>query len=1062
MSQPPAEADRRLDELLGQYVEQHILHGVAPDPEELCGDSRELLEPLLVHIREYQRLQRSLTPREGLAPGSLLLHFRIVEKLGQGGMGQVYVAEDTKLGRRVALKVLPPEMAEDPERLSRFRREARAVAALSHPSIVTVHSVEEHDGLHFLTMELVSGTTLRRAILEGGMPVDRLLAIGAAVADALAVAHHRGITHRDLKPDNIMVDGEGGVKVLDFGLAKWSLEPAVGETTQALTETLTEEGRILGTLPYMAPEQILGEPVDARTDLYALGVMLYEMASGERPFKSSHPAELVSAILRDTPEALHEVRVDLPPRLGRVVERCLKKVPAERYSSALAVRDALAKLERRSAATAPGGVAGRRGRLFGRRLGIVAAATALIAIVVAGGWSMRHREQPARTAATAGQGSLAQIRERPTVAVLAFENLAGDDDLRWLRHGLTELMVTDLSRSAEIEVLSTGRVDQILEQLGANHDGKLSFETIRGIGERGAVVAVVRGSFARAGGMLRVAFTVEDSGTGSILRSEHVDGRGIDSLFAMVGELGNAVRDHFAVARRSETAPSVQAITTDSVEAWRLYSEGNLLNRRSQREEAIVLLERAVELDPDFALAYADLGTFHASLGHAAKAREYTRRALELADRLPRDQRFRVEVGYFGARWSTLDRAVEAYEDALKLDPGLQNLRHNLARRYAFVERYDEAIRELETLIAAGTEFRGSYVDAANAYAALGRFETGYRILADFIARNPDDWIARLSLGWHLTEWGRLGEAADTMRRMVNQRPGEPLVHYARWRVEMLREDWAAAESEARRLAALDDSFARWRAPVSRARYLLYQGRSADALAQLAKAVRVSAEPDGLTALAHAWAAEIRLQRGEPEEALAEAARARQLGREEWPELYGVFLAALAEQDLGRPSAADELTGVLRERWRRRPNKVEERQLAHLQGLLALARGEAEAAVSGLQRAQALLPTRGVEFHWHIYPQHVPIWFALGRAELAAGRAVQAVPWFERVAESGSEHLEQPVPYVRAFYFLGRIHTQRGELSAAGHRFERFLAYWQEGDLDRQRVAEASDANSPR
>ena len=1053
MSEATAEGEQRVEELLGLYVEQHVLHGVATDPEELCRDRPDLLDSLREHILEYHRLGRRLAPAAELAPGAMLLHFRILEKLGEGGMGQVYAAMDTKLGRQVAVKVLPPEMAEHRERLARFRQEARAVAALSHPNIVTVHSVEEHGGVHFLTMERVAGTTLRRAIPESGMPLDRLLEIGSAVAEALKVAHRRGITHRDLKPDNIMVEPKGSVKVLDFGLAKWQLEPAEVETTRALTrsapEALTEAGRMLGTLPYMAPEQILGQPTDARTDLFALGVVLYEMALGERPFTSDHPAELISAILRDTPQPLNAARLELPQQLSRVVARCLEKDPAERYPSAQALHEDLARLAGKARPLRP----------VGGRLWLSIAASALITILAVTGWAWRSRDQPEATLVADGEAS-APAQDLASVAILAFENLTGDVELDWLRYGLTELVVTDLSRSAEIAVLSTGRLHEMLNAMGVAESERLSPEKTRLVGERASLATVVRGSFAQVSGKFRVAFTVEDSSTGEILGAGHVDGRGTESLFAMVDELGAAIRDHFVAEPLAEPSSAIQTITTASVEAWRLYSEGNLLYRRAKREEAILLLERAVEIDPTFALAHADLGMIHANLGHEAKAREHTRRAVEQADRLPSDQRYRVEVGYFGARWATLDRAIEAYEDALKLDPGLQNLRHNLARRYAFLERYDEALREFETLIAAGTEYRGSYVDAANVYGALGRFETGYEVLSDFATRNADDWFARLALSWHLTEWGRLEEAAETLEQLADQHAAEPFVHYARWRTETLREDWSAAESEIEQLAALDDSFARWRSAISRARHLLYQGRSAAALDPLAKATRVAAEPDGLTALAHGWAAEILLQRGEPENALAEAARARALGREEWPELYGFFLSALAEQDLGRAEAADNLVALLRERWRKRPNKVEERQLALLEGLLALARGEAETAVAALSRAEALLPPRGVEFHWHIYPQHVPVWFALGRAELAAGRPGRAVRWFERVAGSGSEHLEQPVPYVRAFYFLGKIHAQRGEWVEAQRSFVRFEAYWRDGDLDRERVSEASDARS--
>ena len=248
---------------------------------------------------------------------------------------------DSRLGRRVALKVLPPDLADDPERRLRLRREARAVAALSHPSIVTVYAIEEAEGLSFLTMELVEGATLRALIPAEGLASKDLLALAVQIADAVAAAHERGVTHRDLKPDNVMVDAGGRVKVLDFGLAKQAPGPAAGDGTAA---PLTETGRLLGTVPYMSPEQLRGEPVDERSDVFSFGILLYQMATGRRPFAGDSPAELISALLRDTPPPVEELRADLPGRLGAIVARCLEKDPADRHPSAREVRDDLRRL----------------------------------------------------------------------------------------------------------------------------------------------------------------------------------------------------------------------------------------------------------------------------------------------------------------------------------------------------------------------------------------------------------------------------------------------------------------------------------------------------------------------------------------------------------------------------------------------------------------------------------------------------------------------------------------------------------------------------------------------
>jgi len=279
--------------------------------------------------------------------GTTLNHYRILRQLGTGGMGEVFEAEDTKLHRKVALKVLPASVASDPERRERFEREARAVAALNHPNIVTIYSVEEADGKPFLTMELVEGQTLGDVIPEKGLPVGRLLAIGCAIADAIAAAEQRGITHRDLKPANVMVTPSGQVKVLDFGLAKLreaAIEDAQGATALATTG-LTGEGRIVGTVAYMSPEQAEGKPVDSRSDIFSLGVMLHQMAIGEQPFKGDTPVSVISAILKDTPSSVTELKPALPSDLARIVKRCLAKDPGRRYQTAIDLRNDLDELK---------------------------------------------------------------------------------------------------------------------------------------------------------------------------------------------------------------------------------------------------------------------------------------------------------------------------------------------------------------------------------------------------------------------------------------------------------------------------------------------------------------------------------------------------------------------------------------------------------------------------------------------------------------------------------------------------------------------------------------------
>ena len=395
--------------------------------------------------------------------GRTLSHYHITAAIGAGGMGEVYRANDTKLGRDVALKVLSAQMAHDPNRLARFRREARSVAALNHPHIVTIFSVEEAEGIHFLTMELVEGQSLERLIPAGGLHVERIVEIASALADALTAAHEKGIVHRDLKPANVMLTDDGRVKVLDFGLAKDVRADKSSDATQTFAGQ-TAMGVVMGTPTYMSPEQVASRVLDHRTDIFSLGVILYEMASGRRPFEGASSAELASAILRDTPRLLSEFRADLPEELGVLIQRCLEKDPQDRFPSARDVRDAL----RGVTASAP---------------------------------SIRTATAPAPRPVVEGNSGAARAEEGFWVAVLPFKYNGANADLTALAEGLTEEIVTGLFRFSYLRVISLSSTSRYAH-------GAID---IRSAGKELGARYVMEGSLRQAGTKLRIATQLVDA-----------------------------------------------------------------------------------------------------------------------------------------------------------------------------------------------------------------------------------------------------------------------------------------------------------------------------------------------------------------------------------------------------------------------------------------------------------------------------------------------------------------------------------------------------------------------
>jgi len=500
-----------------------------------------------------------------LTSGSRLGLYEIVAPLGAGGMGEVYRARDTKLGREIALKILPEDLSANADRLLRFEREARTVAALNHPNIVTLHSMEEDRGVRFLTMELVDGQSLDRDLPTGGLPVTRVVELGISLADALTAAHERGVIHRDLKPGNVMVTREGRVKVLDFGLAK--LNPVDAASSQSDVATMAAPasgvGSVVGTVPYMAPEQIRGETVDARSDLFALGIMLYELATGHRPFSGKSSIDISSAILRDTPTPVTRVRNDLPGDLERIIVRCLEKNPRERFQTALDISNELRGLRR----------------------------------------TFERREATAPQKSTSGKVA--------SIAVLPFANRSASADDEYFSDGLTDELINVLAKIRGLRVVARASAFQFK---GRNEDLSV-------IGAKLNVATVLDGTVRKAGNRVRISVQLVKVVDSSTVWSESYD-RTLDDIFAVQDDIAQSVVKELrttllGAADDSDASGEAKAEVANAArgravnpEAHRLYLLARHLQDRATREDVdkcIACLKEALALEPEFALAWAAL-----------------------------------------------------------------------------------------------------------------------------------------------------------------------------------------------------------------------------------------------------------------------------------------------------------------------------------------------------------------------------------------------------------------------------------------------------------------------
>ena len=675
--------------------------------------------------------------------GRTLAHYQVVSSLGAGGMGEVYRATDTKLQRDVALKVLPPDTAADPDRLARFQREARAVAALNHPHIVTIFSVEESDGIHFLTMELIEGQSLDRLMPPGGLPAAQIIEIAKAVADALSAAHEKGIVHRDLKPANVMVTHDGRVKILDFGLAKDVSAQSFGDAT--LTSAQTQIGVVMGTPAYMSPEQISGRALDHRTDIFSLGVLIHEMCTGRRPFTGHSSAELTSAILRDDPPSITESRADLPSDLARIVRRCLEKDPRYRVQTARDISNEFRDLARLSGTAAP-------------------ARPAPIS------------STPARSLATPSSGtSHSAIREDEGfwVAVLPFKYSGTNPDLAALADGLTDEIVANMSKFSHLRVVARSSTARYAQQA----------VDVRAVAKELNARYVLEGSIRQAGPKVRIATQLVDAASGTSLwagsydrafNSESI----LDLLDDVVPRIVATVGDTQGILAHSMTE-ALRSRDPESLTPYEALLRSFGFHQHISAEEhlaGVISLERAVKQEPDRADCWAMLSwLYRAEYSHnynprpdpLARSLEAARRAVALA---PSNQLanaslasaffFRREIGSFRA----------AAERALALHSMEGYITAFLGMAFAFSGDWERgcALADRATQLNSNHPSWYWFAMIVNAY----RLRDSQRALELILRVNmPGFWITQTILTVIYSQLGDMDRADAALRELLNIRP---------------------------------------------------------------------------------------------------------------------------------------------------------------------------------------------------------------------------------------------------------------------------------------------------